>query len=465
MSTEVLEQAVATTRGVLANVSPDQFDRPTPCASWDVRALDQPRRRRHALLRRGDDRRTVDRATTDYTAGDVLAAYDEGAAAAIAAFGAPGAMEQMVELPFAHPARRGVRRHRLDRPVHPRVGPRPGDGPEHRPRARLRAGSCSTTRGTCCPTTVRGAEGAALFGAKQDVRGRREQRRPAGRVPRPPRLSAVRPRRRRRRAHRRHGARRRSHARDRRARAARSASSRSSATASTRRSRRASTRSPASSSPGPSREGARSRWSHGGTAWRGWFPLHGELTSGTPDHKEGYYFGRELPPTDPRVRAGIPLHGPNVWPADAGRAPHRAARLPRRARGPRPAPHRGDLGRARLRAAHPRRPVVPRPGDPAAPVPLPAAGPVGAREGRRRAHRLRLPHPAVAGRLGRARGAQRRRRGWRSRRTGPRSCATSATCSTASPAAGTGRRRTACARRARATASRSRSSSTPTGTR
>ena len=53
----------------------------------------------------------------------------------------------------------------------------------------------------------------------------------------------------------------------------------------------------------------------GGTAWRGWFPLHGELTSGTPDHKEGYYFGRELSAADPRVRAGIPLHGPNVWPA------------------------------------------------------------------------------------------------------------------------------------------------------
>lgn len=53
----------------------------------------------------------------------------------------------------------------------------------------------------------------------------------------------------------------------------------------------------------------------GGPAWRGWFPLHGELTSGTPDHKEGYYFGRELPATDPRVRAGLPLHGPNLFPA------------------------------------------------------------------------------------------------------------------------------------------------------
>ena len=50
--------------------------------------------------------------------------------------------------------------------------------------------------------------------------------------------------------------------------------------------------------------------SAGGTAWRGWFPLGGELTSGVPDLKEGYYFGREMPP-DP-----LPLHGPNIWPAD-----------------------------------------------------------------------------------------------------------------------------------------------------
>jgi isopenicillin N synthase-like dioxygenase len=47
---------------------------------------------------------------------------------------------------------------------------------------------------------------------------------------------------------------------------------------------------------------------HGGSAWRGWFPLGGELTSGVPDLKEGYYFGRELP-VDPR-----PMHGPNIWP-------------------------------------------------------------------------------------------------------------------------------------------------------
>ena len=29
----------------------------------------------------------------------------------------------------------------------------------------------------------------------------------------------------------------------------------------------------------------------GGRAWRGWFPVGGELTSGRPDLKEGLYFG------------------------------------------------------------------------------------------------------------------------------------------------------------------------------
>lgn len=49
----------------------------------------------------------------------------------------------------------------------------------------------------------------------------------------------------------------------------------------------------------------------GGLAWRGWFPVGGELTSGQPDRKEGVYFGTELPAGDPR-----PLHGPNLFPAE-----------------------------------------------------------------------------------------------------------------------------------------------------
>ena len=51
-----------------------------------------------------------------------------------------------------------------------------------------------------------------------------------------------------------------------------------------------------------------------GPAWRGWFPVGGELTSGRPDRKEGIYFGDEQGPDHPRVASGTPLHGPNQFP-------------------------------------------------------------------------------------------------------------------------------------------------------
>src|SRR5919106_5109468 len=52
----------------------------------------------------------------------------------------------------------------------------------------------------------------------------------------------------------------------------------------------------------------------GGRAWRGYFPVGAELTSGKADVKEGIYFGAELPPDHPRVKDGTPLHGPNLFP-------------------------------------------------------------------------------------------------------------------------------------------------------
>jgi len=58
--------------------------------------------------------------------------------------------------------------------------------------------------------------------------------------------------------------------------------------------------------------------SAGGLAWRGYFPAGDELTSGRPDWKEGLYLGSELAPDHPRVRAGVILHGPNLWPAIPG---------------------------------------------------------------------------------------------------------------------------------------------------
>lgn len=52
----------------------------------------------------------------------------------------------------------------------------------------------------------------------------------------------------------------------------------------------------------------------GGRAWRGYFRLGDELTSGQPDQKEGLYFGQELAEDHPEVVAGTPLHGRNLFP-------------------------------------------------------------------------------------------------------------------------------------------------------
>lgn len=65
----------------------------------------------------------------------------------------------------------------------------------------------------------------------------------------------------------------------------------------------------------PGQEKMQIEMARAGRAWRGFFPVRGELTSGRPDIKEGIYFGEELGPGDPRVTAGLPLHGANLFPA------------------------------------------------------------------------------------------------------------------------------------------------------
>jgi isopenicillin N synthase-like dioxygenase len=57
------------------------------------------------------------------------------------------------------------------------------------------------------------------------------------------------------------------------------------------------------------------RMARGGKAWRGYFPVGGELTSGKRDLKEGIYFGAELGGDHPLVTAGTPLHGANLFPS------------------------------------------------------------------------------------------------------------------------------------------------------
>ncbi len=65
-------------------------------------------------------------------------------------------------------------------------------------------------------------------------------------------------------------------------------------------------------------EATKLRWrmALGGRAWRGYFPLGGELTSGRPDWKEGLYLGTELSDDHPAVRARTPVHGRNLFPSE-----------------------------------------------------------------------------------------------------------------------------------------------------
>jgi uncharacterized protein (TIGR03086 family) len=94
-----LDRAFASTRAVLATVGPDQLDAPTPCASWDVRALINhfvdSARWAGATLGTGDQAVDADDADRDF-----LVRYDESTALALAAFEAEGALEKAVRLPF-----------------------------------------------------------------------------------------------------------------------------------------------------------------------------------------------------------------------------------------------------------------------------------------------------------------------------------------------------------------------------
>jgi uncharacterized protein (TIGR03086 family) len=101
MSAEVLQQAFASTGGILQNVSADDLDLPTPCASWAVRDLIN-----HIVGGTNYFAVTAETGTAppvsdaDHAAGDFKAEFEEGAQRAVNAFSAPGAMDKIMKLPF-----------------------------------------------------------------------------------------------------------------------------------------------------------------------------------------------------------------------------------------------------------------------------------------------------------------------------------------------------------------------------
>jgi uncharacterized protein (TIGR03086 family) len=95
---EPLGRAFASTRAVLVQVQAGQLEAPTPCASWDVRALIEhfTGSARWAAAAIGGQ----EAAGEDRTAADFIAAYDQAIKGALVAFGTGGALEKAVTLPW-----------------------------------------------------------------------------------------------------------------------------------------------------------------------------------------------------------------------------------------------------------------------------------------------------------------------------------------------------------------------------
>jgi uncharacterized protein (TIGR03086 family) len=99
---DVLERACASTATVLAAVRTADLDLPTPCRSWTVKDVIN-----HVI---GSAASYAELAETgvmpaggedaDHTAGDFGAAFARQAGRVVAGFGAPGAMDKIMRMPF-----------------------------------------------------------------------------------------------------------------------------------------------------------------------------------------------------------------------------------------------------------------------------------------------------------------------------------------------------------------------------
>lgn len=102
MSTETYERAVGIAKQVLAGVGDDQLTLPTPCKSWDVSALINHIVGGSFFFAASTEagKSPTDAEAVDFAGGDFRAGYEDGSKQAVAAFGAPGALEKIVSLPF-----------------------------------------------------------------------------------------------------------------------------------------------------------------------------------------------------------------------------------------------------------------------------------------------------------------------------------------------------------------------------
>jgi uncharacterized protein (TIGR03086 family) len=103
MSAELLAKCFASTRGVLANVTPEQLEGArTPCASWSVKELVD-----HIVNGTTWFATIAETGTPPgedvfptFTADTFVETFDAGSTRAVQAFAAEGAMERIMHLPF-----------------------------------------------------------------------------------------------------------------------------------------------------------------------------------------------------------------------------------------------------------------------------------------------------------------------------------------------------------------------------
>lgn len=100
MSAQPLQQCIEVSREVMSNVTADQLQNSTPCASWDVAGLiNHMVGAQHFFTAPLTGEAPADD-MPDFAAGDYMAAWDEASSASLAAFSAEGALEGTVTAPF-----------------------------------------------------------------------------------------------------------------------------------------------------------------------------------------------------------------------------------------------------------------------------------------------------------------------------------------------------------------------------
>ena len=100
MSVEPLQQAIKSTRSVLAKIDPPDLDRATPCQSWKVADVVNHIVGGQFFFAAAVSGTPPSGEQQDYAGGDFLADFDRGSAASVDAFSQDGAMAKTVHLPF-----------------------------------------------------------------------------------------------------------------------------------------------------------------------------------------------------------------------------------------------------------------------------------------------------------------------------------------------------------------------------